>query len=200
MSETENALGYLDLGLGDDVEPWDGSTSFVKPGEYVVKVTKLEGGQSNAGNRKMVLTYEVIDAIGDRAEENQDQIGRTIVQSVSLASDKDGVARRLKSLFNALVGGTDKRGGVDSKDLLGAEMACEVVAETYTKTDPVTQEKIEKPTIKIIRERHLSQVDDVEGDEGDEPDDDAKDAKADAKPAPKRRATRGRRRNSQPEA
>jgi hypothetical protein len=187
---SENSLGYLDLGLTDDVEVWDGSVSYVNPGEYIVEVVQVDGGQSNAGGRKAVLHYEVKEAIGDLAEENKDQVGRTIIQSQSLdtSNPKSGkvVASRLKSIVTALGVELDKRGGFNADDLIGAQMACEVIADTYTKTDPVTQEKIERATIKVIRERHLDAID---GDEVEE--------KEEKKP---RRRTRTRRTNSRAEA
>ena len=145
-----------------------------------------------AGNRKMVLTYEIKEALGDRGEENGDQVGRTIVQSQSLDTSKDAVAGRLKSLFTALVGKMDKRGGIEADKLIGAQMVCEVISDTYTKIDPVTQEKIEKSTIKVVRERHLDTLDAGDDGKGGKGGDDDKDEKDDA---PKRGA-RGRRSRS----
>lgn len=188
---SENSLGYLDLGLTDDVEVWDGSISYVNPGEYVVEVVQVDGGQSNAGGRKMVLHYEVKEAIGDRAEENADQVGRTIIQSQSLntSDPKSGkvIASRLKSVITALGVELDKRGGFNADDLIGAQMVCEVISDTYTKTDPVTQEKIERATIKVIRERHLDTLDGGDAEEKEEE-------------KPRRRSRRGRRTNSRAEA
>lgn len=190
---SENSLGYLDVGLTDEVDVWDGSVSYVNPGEYIVEVVQVDGGQSNAGGRKMVLHYEVKEAIGDLAKENADQVGRTIIQSQSLntSDPKSGkvIASRLKSIVTALGVELDKRGGFNADDLIGAQMACEVISDTYTKTDPVTQEKIEKATIKVIRERHLDDLDGT-GDETEE--------KAEEKP--RRRSRRGRRTNSRAEA
>lgn len=174
-------IGYID-GKLNDVQPYDGGTSLVNPGEYHLKGTKVEGGTSQSGNSKMVITYEIVAAVGDLAQENTDMAGRNIIQSYSLNLTNDTVRARLRSLTEAL-DVKDERGGFNAEDIVGAEMVAEVVAQTYTRANPVTAQPEERATLKVIRERH---VDDYFGAAEDEP-----------APPP----SRGRRgRNAQPRA
>lgn len=149
MSE---GLGYIDVNL-NEVDAWDGSVSLVNPGEYIMKVMDIKRGQSKAGKPKLVLTYEVVESI---TEGNEDMIGRTVIQSQSLDFSSDAVKGRVKSLVMALTGELSKRGGFDIDSLLEQEMLCEIVAETYSEMNPLTQEPVEKNTISIIRERPVS--------------------------------------------
>jgi hypothetical protein len=201
MSDNENTLGYIDAGLTPDVAPWDGTTSYVRPGEYIVEVTTVKGGQSDSGGPKMVVDYKVVEAIGELSEENKDQVDQKVVQSYSLQVDKSGVKSRLQSVIKALLGGADERGGFDPNDLIGCQMACEIVENDYAKADPVTGEKMARKSIKMIRERHLDAL--------DAPADEAAPAKAaparttapaktEAAAAAPATATRGRRTNSRP--
>jgi hypothetical protein len=176
MSDNENTLGYIDAGLTDDVPAWDGTTSYVRPGEYIVEVTGVKGGQSNSGGPKMVVDYKVVEAIGELAEENKDQVDQKVVQSYSLKVDQKGVQGRLQSIVKALLGGADERGGFDPNDLVGCQMACEIAKNDYSKADPVTGEKTLHNSIKMQRERHLDLI--------DAPAEEAAPVKAAAKPAP----------------
>lgn len=166
----QNGLTYIDVNL-NEVDAWDGAVSLVNPGEYLVRCTAVTTGQSQAGKPKLQLTYEVVEAFD---EANAEMVGRTIIQSQSLDTTSDAVKGRLKSLVLALVGELSERGGFNPEDFIGAEMECEVVAETYTKTNAITGEPEERNTIKIIRERHP-------GAEA-----------APAEPPPKEQTTRGR--------
>jgi hypothetical protein len=180
-------IGYIDANL-NDVEPYDGGTSLVNPGEYHLKATKIMGGTSQSGNSKMVVTYEILEAIGDLADENADMKGRTIVQSYSLNLTNDTVRARLRSLTEAL-GVKDERGGFDPDGIVDAEMVAEVIAQTYTKSNPVTGQPEERQSLKLIRERNVDDYFDDEP-EADKPE-----------PEPKPKTTRGRgRRNAQPRA
>jgi hypothetical protein len=185
MSDNKG-LSYVDAGL-NDVSAWDGATSTVNPGEYHLKCTKVEGGTSNAGKAKMVLTFEVVAPVGDRAEDNEDMVGRTIVQSQSLDLSNDTVRSRIRALVDAMLGGPDGRGGFEPEAFIEAEMVAEVVAQEYSKANPLTQEPEKRTSIKVIRERSL---DDFFGDAKEEPEE------------KKGRASnsRGRGRRSQPRA
>lgn len=148
-----NGLSYVDAGL-NDVAAWDGTSSAVTPGLYHLRCTKVEGGTSNAGKAKMVLSFEIVEALGDRAEDNADMVGRTIVQSQSLDLSNDTVRSRLAAIVKALLGGPDSRGGFDPEAFIGAEMVAEVAAQEYTKVNALTQEPEKRTSIKIIGERH----------------------------------------------
>lgn len=147
------SIGYIDGNL-NDVDPYDGGQSLVNPGEYHLKGTKVEGGTSQSGNSKMVVAWEILDAVGDLAEENADMVGRTMLQSYSLNLTNDTVRARLRSLTEAL-GIKDERGGFDPNDIVDAEMVAEVIGQTYTKANAVTGQPEERATLKVIRERHL---------------------------------------------
>lgn len=147
-------LSYVDAGLLD-VTPWDGASQTINPGEYHLRCTKVEGGLSAAGKAKMVMSYEVVEPVGDRAEDNADMVGRTIVQSVSLNLENDTVRSRLAALVKALLGGPDARGGFDPNAFVGSEMIAEVAAQEYSKSNPLTQEPEVRTSIKIMRERSL---------------------------------------------
>ncbi len=153
--EGQASLGYIDVNL-NEVDAWDGAVSLVNPGEYVMRVTDVKKGQSKAGKPKLVLTYEVVESL---TEGNEEMIGRTVIQSQSLDFSSDAVKGRVKSLVLALTGELSKRGGFDPDAFVDQEMLCEIVAETYSEMNPLTQEPIEKNTISIIRERPVSAAD-----------------------------------------
>lgn len=151
---SKSGLGYVDANL-NEVDAWDGASAMVNPGEYHVRCTGVEGGNSQAGNPKMTLTYTILDAVGERAEENKDMVGRTIKQSQSLNLTNDTVKKRLKAILNALIGGPDERGGFEPEALIDAEMVIEVVAQSYSRPNPLTQEPEERTSIKVQRERSV---------------------------------------------
>lgn len=156
MSENRTSgLAYIDVNL-HEVDAWDGAISLVNPGEYILRCDDVKQGQSKSGKPKMVLTYTVVEALN---EENEDMVGRTIIQSQSLDFTSDAVKGRVKSLILALCGEVSKRGGFSPDDFFDKEMLCEVVAQTYTEQNPITNEPIEKNTISIIRERPVSAAD-----------------------------------------
>ena len=151
MAEQQGVVGleYIDMGL-HEVDPWDGTSSLLDPGEYVFRIDKIEGGQSNAGNPKMTVSLFVAEALD---EANDKHVGVTVFQSYVLDRSKDFARKRLKALTEAVGVAVDDRGGFDPNALIEGEFLAEVRRETYTVTDPVTQEKEERPSQRIFRER-----------------------------------------------
>ena len=148
-------LDYIDMGL-HEVQPWDGAPTKLAPGDYIVEVTDVKGDQSAAGKPKMVVGYKTIaalDADGNDDADREDQVGTVIPQSYSLDSSKDGVRRRLRSVTGALGIELDERGGFNPNDMLGQQMLIEARMDSYTETNAMTGDKIQRESCKLIRER-----------------------------------------------
>lgn len=146
-----NALDYIDMNL-NEVDAWDGASSLIPAGNYELEIAKIEGGQSRAGNPKMVITYKVTEA-HEEAEENQAAVDRTVMQSYSLDASNDVTRRRIKALTLAAEVEIDTRGGFNPNDMIGARIFAEARLDTYTETNPTTQERVERNSLRIFRER-----------------------------------------------
>ena len=149
-------LDYIDLGL-NDVSASDGSFVLLPPGQYGLEVTKVEGGQSKAGNPKMVLHLKVFAAL---QEANENQIGQVVQSSMVLDKGKEFARRRLKNVVQACGVAIDDRGGFNPQEMLEGRILAEVKLETYTEQNAMTGEKVERPSMRIFNEKPW---------EGDEP-------------------------------
>lgn len=183
------ALDYIDLSL-NDVEPSDGSFETVSPGEYVFEATAVKGGQSKAGNPKMVVSYKILDAITD-ADACKGEIGKEVVQSYSLKKDGEFGRRRVKALVLALGVELDERGGFDPSHMIGGTMIAEVKIEQYEEKNPLTGISTQKTSQKVMRER-------PDPDAASEESEDKAPEPEEKKPAPKRGRGRGGRRAATP--
>lgn len=161
MSNNEGkvvGLDYIDMEL-NDVDKWDGSQTRVDPGHYVVRLDKIEGGQSKSGGPKMGVMFRVEEAIEN--PDNEKFVGEVIPQSYSLDKTKDVARRRLKSIIEAAGVQLDKRGGFDPKDLINVQIIVEVQKQSYSEVNPLTQAKEQKESTKVLRERHIDELEAV---------------------------------------
>jgi len=147
---------YIDMKI-DEVDPWGGDFHSVAPGQYVVEIVGVTRSTSAGKNTpQMTVTYEVKEPIGDRAEANAEEVGRTIKAWYNL-ENKKGSRQRIRALSDAALGANawDKHGGLQSADLIGCQMVVEVFTNSWSQKDPVTQEEVVKSNTKVKNERPL---------------------------------------------
>jgi len=144
MSEQMN--DYIELGgmvTDQDAQAWDGSVNFPDPGEYLFEVVGCDKGQSRKGTPQVEITFEVADG---------EATGKRMKGWYALTERAIG---RLCAVLNACGVRLDERGGFSTQAVIGARLIATVAENTYTVTDPVTQEPITKTNVKLMGEKAL---------------------------------------------
>jgi uncharacterized protein DUF669 len=134
---------FVSAGL-DDVREWDGTTSFVDPGDYLVEVTGAEHTTASTGKPMLKIEYTIADGPSE---------GRKLFANYMLTSAK-GSRARLKNFLTAANRLTN--GGYALSSLKGARLIVGVEGTTYPKENLETGEVETKEGRQVGRERRAS--------------------------------------------
>lgn len=147
MSDTQG-FDYLSLDglVTEETKAWSGERGGLPPGDYLVKVTSVEKGQSSNQNPQVIVGFEVVDG---------EHRGRKMMSWYTLTKNAIG---RLVSLLDAVGQKLDGKKGFSPQAMKGQELVIGVYEETGPgASNGMTGEKTEKTYSRVYRERPRSE-------------------------------------------
>jgi hypothetical protein len=133
-----------------EVQAWGGSGGLLPPNSdyvFLIEAAAIETS-SGKGVPQLCINVKVL---------NTGEVqGRTGKFWYNLNFEKGKARERLKALTDACAVALDANGSFDDQQVVGRQFMADVVADSYDKVDPTTNQKITKDTTRIQNERALN--------------------------------------------